>query len=148
MRHAGGDCLEWPFGKFRDGYGQITRDGVMMRAHRVMCQRIHGDPPEPTLDAAHNCGNRACVNARHLRWATRKANIADMKAHGTVNYGRRNGSVKLTESDVIAIRGATGTQESIAARFGVSRRLISMIRRREVWAWLPDKSTGQERGLI
>ena len=130
------ECTLWPFGTYHDGYGQIRWNGRQERAHRVVCRLVHGDPPDESLDAAHNCGVRLCCNPHHVRWSTRKENIADMKVHGTVNRGARNGSVKLCEPDVIAIRAAAGIQEDIAGRFGVSRRLIGMIKRREVWGWL------------
>lgn len=132
-----GDCVIWPFkARYHDGYGQIRWDGKGQRVNRVVCQLAHGHPPDVTSEAAHNCGVRLCANPHHLRWATRKENMADCKLHGTVNFGRRNGSVKLTETEVHQIRGAPGTQAVIASQFGVSRSLIGCIKRRDIWGWL------------
>lgn len=131
------ECVIWPFNaRTHDGYGHITLEGKGHRVHRLVCQLAHGDPPNATYDAAHSCGVRLCVNPHHLRWATRKENIADCKVHGTVNYGRRNGSVKLSEAEVLKIRSAKGTQEVIAAQFGVSRSLVGLVRRGVIWGWL------------
>lgn len=131
------ECLVWPFALGAKGYSYIRIDGKPRLVNRIVCARAHGPPPTAGLDAAHSCGNAACANPLHLRWATPKSNAADKKLHGTSNIGRRNGSVKLTEAGVRAIRRASGIQEAIASRYGVSRRLVGMIKNRQIWGWLP-----------
>jgi HNH endonuclease len=65
------ECLIWPF-SHRDGRGYINEEPVS----RFVCKLAHGSPPTDKHDAAHNCGNERCVNPHHLRWATRKENMA------------------------------------------------------------------------
>jgi hypothetical protein len=55
-------------------------------AHRYVLTLTAGPPPFPRAVAAHAplvCHNPACVNPRHLRWASQAENAADMKIDGT-----------------------------------------------------------------
>ena len=63
-----------------------------------------------------------------------------MLVHGTSARGDRNGSVKLTESDVRQIRelGGSMLQQEIAKAFGVSRQTVGDIIARKSWGWLRD----------
>lgn len=138
--HRGDGCLIFPFKRRPDGYGQVIIDGKNCRAHRVMCEAVHGPPPTAKHEAAHGCGNGhlGCVSPEHLRWATRSENIADRIVHGTGQFGERNPSAKLTEQAVFAIRGLAGKlpRSEAAKLFGVSTATISDIQRRRRWAWL------------
>lgn len=134
VHYTGDDCLLWPFGK-TNGYGALGANGAKAQAHRFVCELAHGKPPRDGLDCAHSCGNRACCNPRHLRWASRAENEADKKAHGTSNSGERHGLSKLTEADVRSIRSLAGsmTQRAIAARYGVGSDQISRIINGKRW---------------
>jgi hypothetical protein len=137
-------CVEWPFamGAHRAGgaYGKVG--GVQfgfkgpMDAHRLMCILAHGSPPSLTHEAAHSCGNRACVNKRHLRWATPKENKTDELSHGTRNRGERHGHAKLSKSDVLFIRDARDHPSDIGFAFGVSETTVRDIKSKRTWAWL------------
>lgn len=141
---AGDDCLKWPFHTRPDGRGEYKVDGCKQLAHRVVCEIAHGQAPTPQHHAAHCCGNGhlGCVNPRHLRWATKSENEKDRALHGTSNRGERHGQSKLSEADIIEIRENAGvvTQESLAARFGVSRRNIGRIQHRQRWGWLETEA--------
>lgn len=64
------DCVEWPKGRDRDGYGRIGKSGA---AHRVVWERAFVPiPPGMVID--HLCFNRACVNLAHLRVTDRVTN--------------------------------------------------------------------------
>jgi hypothetical protein len=88
------------------------------------------------MEAAHSCGNRACINARHLRWATHKENEQDKIEHGTKNVGERNGLSRFSEQQILEIYHAQGLQKDIAKRFGTTADYVSKIKRGCRWSWL------------
>lgn len=149
--YRGDDCLRWPFEVSRYGYGCVKFRGKRTTASRVMCEVAHGPPPEIGYDAAHSCGNghKACMNPRHLRWASRLSNVSDAIDHGTYWRGRvktsetlakANGMTPVTEGMVRGIRALQGHMiyKDIAAKFGVSTAVVGKIIRRERWAWVDD----------
>lgn len=82
-----GDCLVWVGGKTADGYGRITAGGKTF-AHRYAWERENGPIPEG-MQVDHICWNRACVNAQHLRLATRYENARNLsgpRADNTSGY--------------------------------------------------------------
>ena len=97
VRFRGSECLEWPYGKSDTGYGSITVDGRKLGAHRYVCEQVNGIPPAGRKYTAHICGNRACVNPRHLYWATPSENVADTKAHGRSVFGSATWNAKLSD---------------------------------------------------
>jgi hypothetical protein len=75
-----------------------------------------------------------------------------MALHGTSPRGERQGSSKLTSTEVLAIRKMRGkaSLSRIAAQFNVSQSLVSRIHLGLAWAWLPDPRAGyspEELGL-
>ncbi len=127
------DCLIWPYGRNDRGYGLAVIGGVQRAASRWMCILAHGEPPDGRNHAAHNCGNPACVNPKHLRWATHAENMADRVIHGTMNNGERNGKTKLTAEDVRAIRAAPPVLAPLMAKYGMTRHGLSKIRSGKRW---------------
>ena len=132
------ECVIWPFHIQSTGYGQVRFRGANINAHRAALILSTGvDPAEK--HAAHEpvvCHNRACVNPRHLRWATPAENMQDRAKDGTQPrpFGELQGSSKLTQEDVASIRGSKKRQKELAKEYGVSRSQISRIVRRERWA--------------
>lgn len=127
---VGDDCLLWPYAK-SNGYGSIGLDGKTRRANNIVCERIHG--PLPGMDAAHSCGNRACVNPKHLHWKTRSENEADKLAHGRSKRGK---CAKLTETDILYIRASDRNSHELAAELQVAASTIRAIRQRKNWSWV------------
>lgn len=141
LRCTGDECLQWPFGKFPNGYGSVKNHGRAVPVHRLVCLLAHGEPPTPLHQAAHSCGQGAticCVNPRHLRWATVTENQHDKLIHGTLVRGERNVKSRLTEADVREIRKLRGvmTQRAMAKQFRVAPATIAMIHTRRNWGWL------------
>lgn len=138
--YEGDDCLIWPYSRFRNNYGKAEYQGKTTSAARLMCTIAHGPPPTQQLEAAHSCGrgHDACVNPKHLRWATKKENAADRAIHGTECRGSERHNTKLTEEAVREIRALLGTQTqaSIADKYGVNFTVISAIKRGKTWRWL------------
>ena len=60
--------------------------------------------------------------------------------HGTVVRGERQGSAKLTEAQVRAIKFGRlpGSQREIAENFGITKSTVSNIRNRRSWGWLTE----------
>jgi len=138
--YTGTDCLKWPYTTNGNGRGLVWFRHRMNQAARVMCTIVHGEPPTPQHQAAHNCGkgDHGCMNPLHLRWATASENQLDRVAHGTTIRGSRHPSAKLTENDVRDIRRLHGKMErkDIAEMFGVHPMTVHLVTIRKTWAWL------------
>lgn len=115
-----------------NGYGQIHQSGRTAYAHRVAWELANGPIPDGGF-ILHSCDNRRCVNPAHLRVGTFQDNMDDMTGRGRHAHGVRNTHAKLTAEDVKAIRSAEGLHREIAARFGVTQPLVSMIRSGRIW---------------
>lgn len=138
VNHVSDECLIWPFAKSK-GYGRMRLGGKSFAAHRTICILAHGEPPDPLHHAAHSCGNRGCVNPKHLRWATPKENQTDMVNHGRSQRGEKNCSSKLSASDVRLIRDCLASGDSprsIARQFSITQTTVRRIATRLVWGWL------------
>jgi len=137
----------------RDGWKQTAR------THRVAWFLATGEIP--AMQVLHRCDNPPCVNVDHLFLGTHDDNMEDKRAkgravhrdrsnlgpkvpatgdrHGTHLYpelyrGERNGSARLTEADVIAIREAADVlYRDLAARYGITATAVGYIRRGETW---------------
>lgn len=139
VHHEGDKCLTWPYARHSNGEAAIG-DRRSRQAARLMCILVHGDPPFAGAQAAHGCGkgHLACVNPKHLRWASPKENTADQLIHGTRPLGGRHSFAKLDELQVRAIRSLAGTFSvpDLAELFGVHAWTIACVIRRKTWAWL------------
>lgn len=133
ISHDGDDCLAWPFARFPDGRAHMGAG----KPSRIMCELAHGKPPTRRHEAAHSCGkgHEACVNPKHLYWATPIENSADKERHGTLLRGEQLPQSKLKTADVLAIRALKGQkfQREIAKQFGVSPTQINKILKGKAW---------------
>lgn len=132
------DCIIWPFYKMKNGYGQVgTHDGMSL-AHRYVCTRFHGNPPKENSQARHLCGNRACVNPKHIRWGSPKQNEDDKRNHGT--WYKRISNGKWSESVVKSMREEYDmgvAPKIISKKYNVPWSTVMKIVRRETWKHLP-----------
>jgi hypothetical protein len=135
------ECIRWPFGHSTRGYGKLSLGGRRGESrsvdiHVLACERIHGPRP-PKLEVAHSCRNRDCFNPRHLRWDTRKGNLADRVADGTMPWGESHPRAKVTEADVLVMRAmyAKGgiTMTALAKQYGLEKSTVRAIIRKETW---------------
>lgn len=82
-------CLIWTGAANNKGYPQIAIEGRMVLAHRYAYERAHGPIPEGVLvDHQYHC-SPLCVEASHLRLATRSQNMmnrAGLASHNTSGY--------------------------------------------------------------
>jgi hypothetical protein len=132
--HHGDECLIWPFSR-PIGYGAFGHLGKQYRAHRFMCELVHGPAPSPRHQAAHSCGNgrNGCVNPRHLSWKTNGENQLDRRAHGTDNRMGPKGRLTVEDLDEIRRLRATMTQPQLAKMFGVTHSTIQYALRPKVY---------------
>lgn len=106
------------------------------RVSKLVMLVFGGNPPEDMIDATvdHIDGNKKNNNVSNLRWLERAVN-SSVKVN--VANGERNGSAKLTDSDVIAIRDLLSngqhTLKQIGDMFGVSKSTINNINRNVNW---------------
>jgi hypothetical protein len=129
-------CWEWTAHLNTNDYGQFKLDGKLQLAHRASWMFEHG-PISDGMHVLHHCDNPSCVNPAHLFLGTHADNMRDMAEKGRAarnpQPGESNGSAKLTEADVLAIRSDKRSQRAIAAEYGVGHSAISLIKNRKVW---------------
>lgn len=135
-------CIEWSMALMGNGYPLARHRAVAgcREGHRIVCILAHGEPPKLDLQAAHSCGNRRCINPRHLRWATAKENAADRDEHQTTVRGERQIWARTTEAQarqIIAMLGTGKTARQIAATVGASVSSVQKISCGHTWKWLP-----------
>ena len=123
-------CHEWMGCLMPNGYGQFHKDGKTAYAHRVAYELAYGETEQQVL---HHCDNRKCVNPDHLFTGTLADNMKDMVEKGRQAAGDRNGRRKLSSEQIKAIRSEVGLHREIAAKFGVTASLVSMIRSGKIW---------------
>ena len=140
-------CWIW-LGRERgsNGYGCFVINYRSRPAHRVSYELHRGAIPAG-MHVCHTCDVPACVNPAHLFLGTHLDNQADKVAKGrqargaflssrqaaSRARGERNGSAKLTQEQVSAIRADTRPQRQIARDFHVSQALIGKIKQGRLW---------------
>lgn len=118
-------CWLWTASAQESGYGSFYFDGQLDRAHRVSWKLAHGSIPDGAM-VLHHCDNPRCVNPSHLFLGTNTDNMRDM-----IRKGRH--AKKLTPMQAIAIRADERKHKEIAREYGVSRPLVSAIKRGDAW---------------
>jgi hypothetical protein len=94
--------------------------------------------PRPNgMVVAHTNGNAIDDRLENVRYATQRENIHDKFRHGTVMFGEGHTNHKLTAEKVIAIRQSNKSHPATALEFGVSKSLVSAIRKRRIWKHIP-----------
>ena len=133
-------CWLWTGSCIQSGHGQFRVNEKRELAHRVSWYLAGNTIPEGLciLHAPHLiCGNKNCVNPAHLRTGTQAENCADTILDGTSLRGTKNGSCKLTEDQVKAIRlRNTENKIDLGEEFGVDNATINKILTKRIWAWL------------
>ena len=137
-------CWLWVGCRDHHGYGQIARGGKYgghMKAHRASYELSVGPVPDG-MHVLHRCDNPSCVRPDHLFLGDHSANMRDMwnKGRGRCDGGGRpgsaNGNHRLTEEQVASIirrHRAGDSSRKLGAEFGVSKTLVLMIARGDVW---------------
>lgn len=133
------DCWEWDKINVGDRYGSMWVPSLKrgLSAHRLSYE-IHFSHPGKLL-VCHSCDNPKCVNPAHLFLGTNSTNSADMKSKGRQAKHEKNGNVKLTFEQAMAVRdechllGAGVSKKAIAAKYGISVTHVYYIWRDMNW---------------
>lgn len=133
-----GPCWEWSGSRHGSGYGSVSvGDSKKNHASRVAHLAWVG-PLSDKQFACHHCDNPPCINPAHLFAGTPKENSEDCAEKDRNAHGERQGSHKLTEDDVRAIRSAYATGQfslrELAGQYGVSTSNVGLLVRRKIWA--------------
>lgn len=122
------------------GRGDGTRRLVFI--HHLILEAFGIVRPSDRHEVRHLNGKHADNRLANLRWGTRRENAADSKRHGTFPIGEKNGSSKLTEIDVRAIRRRYDHGESAAeiqpSYPQVCKDTILKVGNRTNWRWLGE----------
>jgi hypothetical protein len=134
------ECLLWPYAIGNDGYGRVRYNGKTVKVNRIALEYKLGRSILPKLYACHEpiiCHNCICFAMAHLYEGTSKQNTFDQIADGTMIYGEKCGTHKLTTEEMLKIRekGATGlfTQKQLAEEYDIHQTQISRILNRKRW---------------
>lgn len=135
-------CWIWTKAILPTGYGQFSYQGGPRTVHTLAWEFTHGPIPKG-LQVCHDCpggDNRACFNPAHLFLGTHADNLGDMAAKDRSCFGEKQHSHKLTTKQVEMIldmlsKGITGAD--LSEEFGVSRSVISKIKKGEIWQRVP-----------
>ena len=128
-------CWLWTGALNNKGYGVIKiggRKGKLCLAHRVSYETYVESIPSQQC-VLHHCDVRNCINPKHLFIGTNKENSEDMVIKERSARGERQGTSKLTATDVLSIRKDSRMHRVIAADFGISRTNVGVIKSHKSW---------------
>ena len=74
-------CWSWTGALKEKGYGTLSRNNRMVRAHRVAYELSRG-PIAGDMLVCHSCDNPVCCNPAHLWLGTAAQNSGDMRIKG------------------------------------------------------------------
>lgn len=127
------DCIESNH-VMTTGYGTCKVKGKTWLKHRWEWTKANGPIPKG-LVVGHRCNNKKCHNVDHLYLATHTQNCRDAYRDGLYYrpIGEEHHSAKLTEASVTDILSSKDTGVAMAEKYGVSTKLISLVRNRKIW---------------
>lgn len=127
-----------------DGYLQVVlyeNKKISFQGYlHLLIMKLFGPPkPSPKHEVNHKDGIKEHCNIENLEWTTHRENMKHASEHGLMFLprGESNGNSRLTETDVLTIRGLweTGdfTQREIGEMYNAAQPVISRIVLRESW---------------
>lgn len=121
---------------FIDGYPSVvlTKDGIKktFRCHQLVMLAFVGPCPVGQ-EVLHGDGKRGNSKLDNLRYGTRRENMMDAIAHGTM-AGVNNGNAKLTTEKITHIIDAyQAFEKKLAAEVGISLQTLRDFRMRRTY---------------
>jgi hypothetical protein len=140
------ECVEWPFPKLPNGYGQLGLKYHRLLAHRVAFALYHDKEPGPYI--LHICANPACVNPGHLYEGTAYENMRDTVVAATLGIDGIVPPDKIKEAKVIIERQRRSNFDGLATTTKMDKircrvKILSLIRTRR--PHLPHSTEEQGR---
>lgn len=142
-----GDCWLWAAGCNDAGHPIARHAGASVLVRRRAFEVRHGRLPDGRTHGLRvTCGNARCVNPMHIESVTRSRLIREGKRKGREHYmtfvrARMRQGTKLDFARARLIRADPRSCLQVAAEYGVSRSLVTQIRRGEIWREaLPNSS--------
>lgn len=118
----------------------VFHNGKMVQVRKVICELLGKTLPK-TVYLNVSCGHGSCVNPDHMKIYTRQQHMDAIRkiAHqsktriANVQKHKREHNSKINEQIAQDIRLSDESGPVLAERYGISRTLISRIRRNMVW---------------
>lgn len=111
---------------------------LLKTVHSLVMLAFVGPRPEG-MQVCHEDGDVTNCRKSNLRYDTPAGNQADRDRHDMNMRGERNGLAKLTESQVLEIRGLAASgldQTAIGDQYGITQAAVSLINTRKTWKYL------------
>lgn len=121
----------FPYGQFKIPRALNGGHQGHTYAHRMAWILTHG-PISDGLHVCHRCDVPLCCNPSHLFLGTPAENLADCRAKGRMPSTRRGFKLSVLDRENIKWRlfmGPRGTAAELARAYGVSKALLSRMRR-------------------
>lgn len=125
-------CWRWSGAKTRNGYGDLTVGGRMVKAHRFSYELHFGKIPSG-MEVRHMCHNPECTNPEHLSVGTHADNMNDSVLAQRTAAKESHPHSKLNRGDVLAIRGDRRSQRVLADIYSVDPSTINDIKNGKTW---------------
>lgn len=126
------ECILWPYAvRKSSGYGALgfKFEGrtVNIDAHRHVCILAHGPAPKDH-EVGHRCGQKLCINPKHLRWVSHLRNMKDAIEQGNMRGGGRYRQ-RIFARDLADIRASEASHVVVAAQYGLEPAYVGRLRR-------------------
>jgi hypothetical protein len=132
VRLRSGECERTPQ-RHSCGYLQLRIKNKNLFLHRLVAEAfIPADPLRKQIN--HKNGNKHDNRVDNLERVTSGENHRHKVKVLGIGLGETHNQARLSVSDIVAIRSAIGTQQSIAKAFGICRGHVSDIRAGRRWA--------------
>lgn len=135
------------------GYSRFSSNGVEHLAHRYIWEKANKSSIPIGMYVCHTCDIPCCINPNHLFVGTPRENYIDMVKKGRApdgatpksgrfkignkltpdHRGSNHPNAKLTNDCIVKIRSSFEDNSVLAFRFGVTKRYIERIKKKDVW---------------